>query len=325
MARGGPHGRERLDRPRGPDDLAARRAHNQRRMLVAAAINAALIGAGVVGGVLTGSLALLSDAGHVLSDLGAIGLAALAGRLAARPGGPRRTFGYQRTEVIAALLNGLVLVAIATLIVVAAVNRLGDPPEVSGGGVVALGLVAMAGNGAATWVLAQGRREDVNLEAVLRHSAADALGALGVVVAGTVILLTGWDPIDPLVGIAIAILIIASSLRLVREPLDVLMEAAPSGVDVEAIGSSMCAVDGVLAVHDLHVWSVTAGFQSLAAHVVVARGEDRDRARREVEFVLQDRYAIEHTTLQMEEEADDALLQVQTRADPTDRPPSARA
>jgi cobalt-zinc-cadmium efflux system protein len=294
-------------------------------MLVAAAINAALIVAGVLGGVLTGSLALLSDAGHVLSDLGAIGLAALAGRLAARPGGSRRTFGYQRTEVIAALLNGLVLVAIATLIVVAAVSRLEDPPDVSGGGVVALGLVAMAGNGAATWVLAQGRREDVNLEAVLRHSAADVLGALGVVVSGTVILVTGWDPIDPLVGIAIAILILASSLRLVREPLDVLMEAAPSGVDVEAIGRSVCEVDGVRAVHDLHVWSVTAGFQALAAHVVVARGEDRDRARREVEFVLQDRYGIEHTTLQMEEEADDVLLQVETPAHQTGGPPSARA
>jgi cobalt-zinc-cadmium efflux system protein len=294
-------------------------------MLVAAAINAALIGAGVAGGVLTGSLALLSDAGHVLSDLGAIGLAVLAGRLAARPGGPRQTFGYQRTEVIAALLNGIVLVAIATLIVVAAVNRLGDPPEVSGGGVVALGLVAMAGNGAATWVLAQGRREDVNLEAVLRHSAADALGSLGVVVSGTVILATGWDPIDALVAIAIALLILASSLRIVREPLEVLMEAAPPGVDVEAIARSVCAVEGVRAVHDLHVWSVTAGFEALSAHVVVGRGEDRDLARREVEFVLQDRYGIDHTTLQMEEEADEALLQIQTRADPTYGPPSARA
>src|SRR5919108_3117524 len=267
MSRGGADGRTVVDPPRGPEALASRRAHNQRRMLVAAAINAALIVAAVLGGVLTGSLALLSDAGHVLSDLGALGLAALAGRLAARPGGPRRTFGYQRTEVIAALLNGLVLVAIATLIVVAAVSRLGDPPDVSGGGVVALGLVAMVGNGAATWVLAQGRREDVNLEAVLRHSAADALGSLGVVVSGTVILATGWGPIDALVAIAIALLILASSLRIVREPLDVLMEAAPSGLDVEGIARSVCAVDGVRAVHDLHVWSVTAGFQALPAHL----------------------------------------------------------
>ena len=134
-------GIERGAGPGGPDALAARRAGNRRRMLVAAAINAALIAAGVIGGVLTGSLALLADAGHVLSDLAAIGLAVLAGVLAARPGGPRRTFGYQRSEVIAALLNGVTLVAIAVLIVVAAVNRLGDPPEVEGAGVLILGVV----------------------------------------------------------------------------------------------------------------------------------------------------------------------------------------
>ena len=306
-------GIERGTAPDGPDALAARREENRRRMLVAAAINAALIAAGVVGGIITGSLALLADAGHVLSDLGAIGLALLAAALAARSGGPRRTFGYQRSEVIAALVNGVTLVAVAVLIVVAAIDRLGDPPEVKGIGVLILGVVGLAGNAAATWVLARGQRDDLNLEAVLRHSVADALGSLGVIVSGGVILATDWKPIDPLVGIAIAVLILASSVRLVREPLDVLMEAAPPGVDVEAVGQAICSVDGVRAVHDLHVWSVTPGFEALAAHVVVARGGDRDRARREVEFVLRDRYGIEHTTLQMEEEADDdALLEVQT-------------
>ncbi len=312
-AHGQGRGIERGAAPDGPDALVARRAENRRRMLVAAAINAALIVAGVVGGILTGSLALLADAGHVLSDLGAIGLALLAGALAARSAGPRRTFGYQRSEVIAALLNGLTLVAVAVVIVVTAVDRLGDPPDVEGMGVLILGVAGLAGNAAATWVLARGQRDDLNLEAVLRHSVADALGSLGVIVSGAVILATDWRPIDPLVGIAIAVLILASSVRLVREPLDVLMEAAPPGVDVEAVAQAICSVDGVRAVHDLHVWSVTPGFEALAAHVVVARGGDRDRARREVEFVLRDRYGIEHTTLQMEEEADEsALLEVQT-------------
>jgi cobalt-zinc-cadmium efflux system protein len=311
-AQGG--GIERGAAPGGPDALAVRREGNRRRMLVAAAINAALITAGVVGGVLTGSLALLADAGHVLSDLGAIGLAVLAGRFAERPGGPRRTFGFQRSEVIAALFNGLALVAIAVLIIVAAIHRLGDPPDVEGAGVIVLGLVGLAGNAAATLVLARGQREDINLEAVLRHSAADALGSLGVVASGAVVLATGWNPIDPLIGIAIAALILASSVRLVREPFDVLMEAAPPGVDVEAIARAIGSVAGVREVHELHIWSVTAGFEALAAHVVVARGQDRDRVRREVEFVLRSRYRIEHTTLQMEGEADDdALLQVQTR------------
>jgi cobalt-zinc-cadmium efflux system protein len=320
MARAHAQGRgiERGSVPAGPGALAARREGNRRRMLVAAGINAALVAAGVVGGILTGSLALLADAGHVLSDLGAIGLALAAVTLAARSGGPRRTFGYQRTEVVAALLNGVTLVAIAVLIVVAAADRLGDPPEVEGTGVLVLGAVGLAGNAAATWVLAGGQREDLNLEAVLRHSVADALGSLGVLVSGVVILATGWMPIDPLVGLAIAMLILASSVRLVREPLDVLMEAAPPGVDVEAVARAIGSVDGVRGVHDLHVWSLTPGFEALAAHVVVARGKDRDRARREVEFVLRDRYGIEHTTLQMEEEADgNALLEVQMEPRPS--------
>ena len=156
--------------------MAERREGNRRRMTIALAINVAMLAAAAIGGVLTGSLALLAEAGHVLSDVGAIVLALLAAALAARSGGPRRTFGYQRTEVIAALVNGVTLVAIAVLVVVAAVNRLGDPPSVKGAGVIVLGVVEVLGNGAATWVLARGRRDDLNLEAVLRHSAADALG-----------------------------------------------------------------------------------------------------------------------------------------------------
>jgi cobalt-zinc-cadmium efflux system protein len=314
IAHGHSHGGTVNAEPAPAESIAARRERNRRRMLAGAGINALLVVAAVVGGILTGSLALLADAGHVLSDLGAIVLALGAVALARRSGGPRRTFGYQRSEVMAALINGLALVAVAVLVVVAAADRLDNPPHVSGGGVIALGLVALAGNAGATWVLAGGGRSDINLETVLRHSAADALGSLGVVISGLVVVLTGWERIDPLISIAIAALILLSSIRLVREPLDVLMEAAPPGVDVDAIARSVCRVPGVSAVHELHVWSVTAGFLALAAHVVVAPGHDRDRARREVEFVLRERYGIEHTTLQMEEQADeDALLQVQTR------------
>ena len=282
-------------------------------MLIAAAINTGMFGVGVAGGILTGSLALLADAGHVLSDLAAIALALFAARIATRTGGPRRTFGYQRSEVIAALVNGLALVGIAIAIVIGAIDRLSDPPHVKGLGVVILGLVSLAGNGAATWVLARGERQDLNLEAVLRHSAADSLGSLGVVISGVVILATDWSPVDPVIAIAIAVLIVTSSVRLIREPFDVLMEAAPAGVDADAVARAMGSVAGVHGVHELHVWSVTPGFDALAAHVVVARGEDRDRVRRELEFVLRDRYSIEHTTLQMEDPGDDdALLQVET-------------
>src|SRR4051794_33011327 len=187
----------------GPDALAARRSANRRRLLAAAAINAGMFAVGVAGGILTGSLALLADAGHVLSDLAAIALALFAARLASRAASPRRTFGYQRSEVIAALVNGLTLVAVAIVIVIGAVDRLSDPPGVKGLGVLILGFVSLAGNAGATWVLARGEREDLNLEAVLRHSAADALGSLGVVVSGVVILATDWKPIDPVIAILI--------------------------------------------------------------------------------------------------------------------------
>lgn len=280
-------------------------------MWIALAINVGLLLAEAVGGIITGSLALLADAGHLLSDVGAIVLALIAARLASLPAAGRRTFGYQRSEVLAALVNGVLLVVVSIAIAVAAFGRFGDPPEIDGWGVLALGVAGLAGNVAATVVLARGQREDLNLEGVLRHSAADALGSVGVVVAGAVVLLGGSPVVDPIVGLLIAVLILASSWRLIKEPVDVLMEAAPAGVDVDGIGAAICQEDGVRSVHDLHVWTVTAGFGAIAAHVVVAQGLDRDLIRRRLELTLRERYEIEHTTLQMEEEADQGLLHVE--------------
>ncbi len=280
-------------------------------MLVALAINLAMLAVGVVGGILTGSLAVLADAGHVLSDVGSIVLALLAAGLASRPAGGRRTFGYQRSEVLAALVNGLLLVAVAVGITIAAIGRFGDPPEIDGAGVLAIGLFGLAGNVAATVVLARGQREDINLEGVLRHSVADALGSLGVIVAGAVVLAGGPEVVDPIVGLLIAALVLASSWRLIAEPVDVLMEAAPSGMDVDEMGAAICSEEGVRSVHELHVWTVTAGFGALAAHVVVAADSDRDLIRRRLEVLLHERFGLDHTTLQMEEEAEEALLQVE--------------
>jgi cobalt-zinc-cadmium efflux system protein len=294
--------------------LDARRADNRRRMQLALAINAAMLAAAVVGGLVTGSLALLADAGHVLSDVGAIALGLAAATLAARPGGPRSTFGLQRSEVLAALVNGLALVVIAVLVAIAAVGRLSDPPDVEGAGVLAIGLFGLAGNVAATLVLARGDRGDVNLEAVLRHSLADALGSIAVIASGAVVLATGWLEADPVASLLVAGLILLASARLVTEPLGVLMESAPAGLDVDALGAALVAVEGVNEVHELHVWTVTTGFVALSAHVVIARGRDRDLARRELEYLLRERYGIAHTTLQMEEAADEgALLQLDER------------
>jgi len=280
-------------------------------MWVALAINGVLLLAELVGGLLTGSLAVLADAGHLLSDVGSIVLALIAARLAALPASGQRTFGYQRSEVLAALVNGLLLVAVSIGIAWAALGRLSDPPAIDGAGVLALGLLGLAGNLAATWVLARGQREDINLEGVLRHSFADALGSLGVVLAGAFVLLGGSDIVDPIVGLLIALLVLFSSWRLLKEPFDVLMEAAPADLDVDGMGAAICEVSGVRSVHDLHVWTVTAGFPALAAHVVVARGADRDRIRQQLEMELGESFGIEHTTLQMEEEAEGGLLSVE--------------
>jgi cobalt-zinc-cadmium efflux system protein len=277
-------------------------------------INVGLLLAEAIGGIVTGSLAVLADAGHLLSDAGSIVLALIAARLATLPAAGRRTFGYQRSEVLAALVNGLLLVVVSVAVAVAAIGRFGDPPEIDGWGVLALGVFGLAGNVAATVVLARGQREDINLEGVLRHSAADALGSVGVVVAGAFVLLGGSPVIDPIVGLVIAGLILASSWRLIKEPFDVLMEAAPAGVDPDRIGAAICEVPGVRSVHDLHVWTVTAGFPALAAHVVVARGADRDRIRQQLEMELGESFGIEHTTLQMEEEASQELLHVENAA-----------
>jgi len=304
----GPHGHTH--------SLDARRGDSRRRIRAALAINLAMVAVEVAGGLITGSLAVLADAGHLLSDVGAMVLALIASRLASLPAAGQRTFGYQRTEVLAALLNGLLLVLIGVGVAVAAIGRLGDPPEIEGAGVLALGAFGLAGNLAATLVLARGRREDLNLEGVLRHSVADALGSLGVVVAGAVVLAGGSDVVDPVVGLLISLLILGSSWRLIREPIEVLLESAPEGVEVDLVGAAICEEQGVLSVHDLHVWTVTSGFGAIAAHVVVTRDCDRDLVRRRLELTLRERFGIEHTTLQMEEEAEGGLLRVENAPEP---------
>lgn len=295
----------------GAHALEARREDSRRRMWVALAINVFLLVAEAVGGILIGSLAVLADAGHLLSDVGSIVLALIAARLASMPAAGNRTFGYQRSEVLAALVNGLLLVVVSIGIAIAAIGRLSDPPGIDGAGVLALGALGLAGNLAATLVLARGQRQDINLEGILRHSAADALGSLGVLFAGAFVLAGGSDIVDPIVGLLISGLVLASSWRLIKEPFDVLMESAPADLDVDGMGAAICREEGVRSVHDLHVWTVTAGFGAIAAHVVVVQGADRDLIRRRLELTLGERFGIEHTTLQMEEEAEQGLLRVE--------------
>src|SRR3954454_14328829 len=305
------------------------RRGKRRKMTAALGINVVLLVAGVVGALVFGSVGLLADAGHVLSDVGAIALGLLAPVMAGRPPPPapsplvllptplplrsahgRRTFGFQRGEILAALVNGLLLVAVAVVVFVEAISRLSDPPSVEAGGVLAIGLLGLAGNAGATAVLVAGDRRDLNLEGVLRHSAADALGSLGVVVSAAIMLATGWRYADPIAGLLIGLLVLAGSWSLVRDAFDVLMEAAPAGIDVGEVGRAMAAVPGVREVHDLHVWTVTSGFPALAAHVRTDPSGDVDEVRARVEAVLHERFEIDHTTLQMMAER---LLSIENR------------
>src|SRR3954468_23181847 len=287
------HSHHHHHHPHGTD-----RADNRRRMAMALGINVVLLVAGAVGAVVFGSVALLADAGHVLSDVGAIALGLVAAAMATRPARGRRTFGLHRGEIIAALVNGLLLVAVAVVVFVEAIGRLSDPPSVDATGVLLVGLLGLAGNAAATLVLLAGDRKDLNLEGVLRHSAADALGSLGVVVSAVILLTTGWRYAAPIAGLLIGVLVLVGSYGLIRDAFAVLMEAAPADIDVQEVGKAMAGVPGVREVHDLHVWTVTSGFPALAAHVLVSADDDVDEVRERIEVVVRERFGIDHTTLQ---------------------------
>jgi cobalt-zinc-cadmium efflux system protein len=278
--------------------------------VVALVLTAAFTVVEVVGGLLTGSLALLADAVHMLSDNVAIALALAAVWLAGKPSTPQRTFGYKRAEVLVALANGVALVALATWIFYAAIRRLDDPPDVLGGWMLAIAGVGVAVNLVTAAVLHRARG-GLNVEAAFRHVLADLLGSLGVVAAAGVILVTGRLEADPIAGMLIAVLVLASAWTILRDSTRILLEAAPSGIDTRAVGERLATVPGVVEVHDLHIWTITSGFPALSAHVLVGRGEDCHARRRELESVLRSEFGIEHTTLQVEHASEsDGLLEI---------------
>jgi cobalt-zinc-cadmium efflux system protein len=254
----------------------------------------------VVVGYAAGSLALLADAGHMLTDTASLGLALGAAWLGTRPATPGRSFGFRRAEILAALANGVALVAIAIWIAVEAIQRLRHPLEPKGGWVLVVGLVGLALNLAAARVLHRRGSESLNVQGALRHVLADVLASVGVIAAGAIVLLTGWDRADPLIALGIGVLVLGSSWTLLRDSVGILLESAPRDLDAEEIGRAMVAAPDVREVHDLHVWTITSGFPSLSAHVLVAPGADCHSKRRELERMLGDRFGLTHTTLQVE-------------------------
>jgi cobalt-zinc-cadmium efflux system protein len=273
-------------------------------MAVVLALTASFTVAEVVGGLLTGSLALLADAGHMLSDNLSLGLALFAAWLAGRPATPERSFGYQRAEILAALLNGMTLVAISVWIFVEAYSRLREPPEILGGPMLVIAALGLLVNAAGAMILSRSGGTSLNVQGGLRHVLADALGSVGVMVAALLIILTGWRYADPLVSAAIGLLILASSWSLLRDSTNILLEATPRGIDAEQVGRSMADAVGVVEVHDLHIWTITSGFPALSAHVLVGQSEDCHARRRDLEALLASEYGIAHTTLQVDHAGD---------------------
>ncbi len=276
------------------------RAGSRRALALALGITAVYTVVEVVGGLATGSLALLADAVHMLSDNVALALALFAVWLAERPSTPERTYGYKRAEVLAALANGVTLVALSIWIFYEAFQRFRDPPDVLGGWVLVIGLVGVAVNLAGGAILFRARSGSLNVEAAFRHVVADLLGSIGVVAAGVAILATGWLEADPLVSVLIGVLVLVSSWSILRDSTTILLEAAPSGIDTRTVGERLARAPGVVEVHDLHIWTITSGFPALSAHVLVGRGEDCHARRLELARLLHDDFGIEHTTLQVD-------------------------
>ena len=276
------------------------REQTKRALGLTLVLTSAFLVAEIIGGILTGSLALLADAGHMLSDSVSLGLALFAVWLAQRPATPQRTFGLKRAEILAALANGVTLVAISIWIFVEASRRLDDPGEVLGGWMLVIAVIGLFVNGAAIAVLHRGGDASLNVKAAMRHVIADFLGSIGVIVAALIIVITGWEYADPIVSLLIGFLILASSWTILRDTTQILLEGAPPGIDVSEVGRQMASVPGVVEVHDLHVWMITSGFPALAAHVLVAEDDDCHLKRLEVAEMLHARFGIDHATLQMD-------------------------
>jgi cobalt-zinc-cadmium efflux system protein len=261
----------------------------------------------VVVGIAASSLALLSDAAHMLTDAGALALSLVAIRLARRPAVGAMTFGLGRSEILAAAINGSTLLVLGLLIVYEGVRRLAEPPDVAGAAVLIVAVAGIGVNLAATWVLSRADRRSLNVEGAFQHIVTDLAAFVATAVAGAVILLTGFEEADGIAALLVAGLMLRASFGLLRESGRVFLEASPRGLDPDAIGLRMAGQPGVSEVHDLHIWEVTSGFPSLSAHVLVGRDADCHAARRSLERLLHDEFGIEHTTLQVDHDGGDLL------------------
>jgi cobalt-zinc-cadmium efflux system protein len=273
---------------------------DRKRLAVVLGITGLYMLVELVAGLLTGSLALLSDAGHMLSDVAALGLALFAIWFADRPATPQKTFGYYRVEILAALANGVTLVVIALGIFYEAFHRFFKPEPVESGPMLVVAVLGLVVNIFGAWLLSRSHQHSLNLRGAFLHILGDLVGSAGAIIAALVIMMTGWYQADPLVSVVIGFLILASAWTLCRETINVLLEGTPVGLAFEEVEASMRAVPGVMEVGDLHLWSITSGIDALSAHVALKAGTDPTEALCALEAVLRDRFHLEHTTIQLE-------------------------
>jgi len=258
------------------------------------------MGVEVLAGILSGSLALLADAGHMFTDAASLGLGLFAFWLSSRPRSGAQTFGFRRFEVFAALINGISIWVIAGLIGWEALNRLHEPPRINAGTMAAVGLIGLALNVAVAAILMPAKNRNLNVRGAFLHVLADGLGSLGLLLAAVLIKATGRFFWDPAVSLGICVLIILSSVRLLRESFHILMEGAPAHLDTEAVRKALAAIPGVTAVHDLHIWTIASEFVSLSAHLNVPKSCDSQQIFRRAQDVLRSEFQISHATLQIE-------------------------
>ena len=278
------------------------RRGNTRRLACVLALTLCYMLAEAVGGFLTDSLALLADAGHMLSDAAALGLSLFAAWISHRPPTPQHTYGYYRAEILAALANGTTLVAISIVIFIEAVPRLTQPHAVEGEWMMGIAFGGLLVNILGLAILHSGRSESLNVQGAWLHLLTDALGSVAALAAGGLIWAYGWNWADPVASILIGLLVIYSSWDLLKEAIAILMESTPKHLDVDAIREAIAAGPGVLGVHDLHIWTITSGMISLSAHVTVADEQSPHDALKTLCEMLHDRFGLEHTTLQIENE-----------------------
>jgi cobalt-zinc-cadmium efflux system protein len=277
------------------------RHEGDRRLLLGAlCLIAVLMVVELVAGILAGSLALLADAGHLVSDVAALAFAVAAATMAVRPAQGRWTYGFRRLEILSAQANGLLLLIVGIWIVFGAIRRLVSPNDVQGGIVLAVALVGIAVNLVATALLARASRESLNVRGAFLHVATDLAAFIGTAVAGALILVTGWDRFDPIAGLLVAGLMFWGAYGLLRESTRIFLEVAPTNIQPDAVGRALCEEPEVVEVHDLHVWTLTDGFPIVSAHVLVAPGADCHAIRDRLEHRLAQLFGLEHSTLQVE-------------------------